>query len=128
MRRRDVIAGLGTAAALWPLGAVAQTPLPIVGFLNTGSSVSLDDRLEAFRRGLAQGGMVEGRSVVVEPHIAEGDIAKLPGMVADLVRRSPDPGHTVVGLMNHGLTITGESLDEILERVGPHIVRRVPMS
>lgn len=48
--------------------------------------------------------------------------------VADLVRRSPDPGHTVVGLMNHGLTITGESLDEILERVGPHIVRRVPMS
>ena len=48
--------------------------------------------------------------------------------VAELVRRSPDPGHAVVGLMNHGLTITGESLDEILERVGPHIVRRVPMS
>ena len=87
MRRRNVIAGLGTAAALWPLSAVAQTPLPIVGFLNTGSSASLDDRLEAFRRGLAQGGMVEGRSVVVEPHFAEGDIAKLPGMAADLVRR-----------------------------------------
>jgi len=48
--------------------------------------------------------------------------------VAELVRRSPDPGHAVVGLLNHGLTITGESLDEILERVGPHIVRRVPMS
>ena len=27
-----------------------------------------------------------------------------------------------------GLTITGESLDEILSRVGPHILRRVPMS
>ena len=48
--------------------------------------------------------------------------------VAELVRRAPDPGHAVIGLKNHGLTITGESLDEILERVGPHIVRRVPMS
>jgi len=48
--------------------------------------------------------------------------------VAQLVREAPDPGHAVVGLKNHGLTITGESLDEILERVGPHIVRQVPMS
>jgi ribulose-5-phosphate 4-epimerase/fuculose-1-phosphate aldolase len=48
--------------------------------------------------------------------------------VAELVREAPDPGHAVIGLKNHGLTITGESLDEILERVGPHIVRRVPMS
>jgi Class II Aldolase and Adducin N-terminal domain len=48
--------------------------------------------------------------------------------VAELVRRAPDPGHAVIGLKNHGLTITGESLDEILARVGPHIVRQVPMS
>jgi ribulose-5-phosphate 4-epimerase/fuculose-1-phosphate aldolase len=48
--------------------------------------------------------------------------------VAELVREAPDPGHAVIGLKNHGLTITGESLDEILERVGPHIVRQVPMS
>ena len=47
--------------------------------------------------------------------------------VADLVRQAPDPGHAVIGLRNHGLTITGHSLDEILERVGPRIVRRVPM-
>jgi ribulose-5-phosphate 4-epimerase/fuculose-1-phosphate aldolase len=48
--------------------------------------------------------------------------------VAELVRQAPDPGHAVIGLKNHGLTITGGSLDEILERVGPHIVRQVPMS
>jgi hypothetical protein len=48
--------------------------------------------------------------------------------VAELVREAPDPGHAVIGLKNHGLTITGESLDEILERVGRHIVRQVPMS
>ena len=48
--------------------------------------------------------------------------------VAGLVRDAPDPGHAVIGMKNHGVTITGSSLDEILERVGPRIVRRVPMS
>jgi len=48
--------------------------------------------------------------------------------VAALVRDAPDPGRAVIGMKNHGVTITGVSLDEILERVGPHIVRRVPMS
>jgi ribulose-5-phosphate 4-epimerase/fuculose-1-phosphate aldolase len=48
--------------------------------------------------------------------------------VADLVRLAPDPGRAVIGLRNHGLTITGHDLDEILERVGHRIVRRVPMS
>ena len=47
--------------------------------------------------------------------------------VAELVRQAPDPARAVIGLKNHGLTITGHSLDEILERVGPSIVRRVPM-
>ena len=47
--------------------------------------------------------------------------------VAELVRQAPDPARAVIGLKNHGLTITGHSLDEILERVGPRIVRRVPM-
>ena len=47
--------------------------------------------------------------------------------VADLVRRSPDPVHAVVGQRNHGLTITGESLDEIFGRVGDRITPRVPM-
>ena len=36
------------------------------------------------------------------------------------------PAHAVVGLKNHGLTITGSSLDEIFERVGPHLVRQRP--
>ncbi len=47
--------------------------------------------------------------------------------VADLVAAAPDPGHAVVGQRNHGLTITGESLDEILARVGGALVRNVPM-
>jgi len=48
--------------------------------------------------------------------------------VAELVRQAPDPSRAVIGMKNHGVTITGHSLDEILERVGPRLVRRVPMS
>jgi len=47
--------------------------------------------------------------------------------VADLVTAAPDPVHAVVGQRNHGLTLTGTSLDEILERVGGSLVRNVPM-
>ncbi len=48
--------------------------------------------------------------------------------VADLVRAAPDPGRAVLGQRNHGLTITGPSLDEIVERVGGSLVRNVPMT
>jgi ribulose-5-phosphate 4-epimerase/fuculose-1-phosphate aldolase len=52
---------------------------------------------------------------------------QLATSVADLVRRAPDPSRAVVGLRNHGLTITGHSLDEIFDRVGAKILDRVPM-
>ncbi|HKJ92775.1 MAG TPA: class II aldolase/adducin family protein [Longimicrobiales bacterium] len=48
--------------------------------------------------------------------------------VADLVRQAPDPSCAVVGQKNHGLTITGRSLDEIVERVGGRLLAQVPMS
>jgi ribulose-5-phosphate 4-epimerase/fuculose-1-phosphate aldolase len=48
--------------------------------------------------------------------------------VADLVRQAPDPSRAVVGLKNHGLTITGQSLREIFERIEGKIIAQVPMS
>lgn len=48
--------------------------------------------------------------------------------VADLVSTAPDPVRAVVGLKNHGLTLTGTSLDEILSRVSGNLVRNVPMT
>jgi len=48
--------------------------------------------------------------------------------VSDLVRNSPDPSRAVVGLKNHGLTITGHSLPEIFERIDGKILAQVPMS
>jgi ribulose-5-phosphate 4-epimerase/fuculose-1-phosphate aldolase len=52
---------------------------------------------------------------------------ELAQAVADLVRVAPDPARAVVGQRNHGLTITGPSLDEIFTRVDGRIVRKVPM-
>jgi Class II Aldolase and Adducin N-terminal domain len=48
--------------------------------------------------------------------------------VADLVAQEPDPAHAVIGLRNHGLTCTGDSLTEILDRVAPKVLRQVPMT
>jgi ribulose-5-phosphate 4-epimerase/fuculose-1-phosphate aldolase len=52
---------------------------------------------------------------------------ELAESVADLVRIAPDPSRAVVGQRNHGLTITGHSLDEIFARVDGRLVRAVPM-
>ena len=48
--------------------------------------------------------------------------------VAELVRNAPDPNRAVIGLKNHGLTITGTSLDEIFARVEGKLLRQIPMS
>ena len=52
---------------------------------------------------------------------------ELAESVAELVREAPDPSRAVVGQRNHGLTITGHSLDEIFDRIDGRIVRKVPM-
>ncbi|MCC6223160.1 MAG: class II aldolase/adducin family protein [Thermoleophilia bacterium] len=53
---------------------------------------------------------------------------ELARSVADLLAREPDPVHAVIGLRNHGITATGESLPEILDRIEPKVLRQVPMT
>jgi ribulose-5-phosphate 4-epimerase/fuculose-1-phosphate aldolase len=47
--------------------------------------------------------------------------------VAEKIRLQDDPTRAVVGLKNHGLTITGRSLDDIFERIEGKILRQIPM-
>jgi hypothetical protein len=54
--------------------------------------------------------------------------AELATSVAELLDQEPDPSHAVIGLRNHGITATGESLTEILDRIEPKVLRQVPMS
>jgi ribulose-5-phosphate 4-epimerase/fuculose-1-phosphate aldolase len=53
---------------------------------------------------------------------------ELAEAVAELVRQEPDPAHAIIGLRNHGITVTGESIDEILSRLEGKIIPQVPMS
>jgi ribulose-5-phosphate 4-epimerase/fuculose-1-phosphate aldolase len=48
--------------------------------------------------------------------------------VAELIAKEPDPAHAIIGLRNHGITATGDSLIEILDRVAPKVLRQVPMT
>ena len=52
---------------------------------------------------------------------------ELAQAVADAVRRASDASQAVVGQWRHGLTLTGESLDDIFERLGDRIQPAVPM-
>lgn len=52
---------------------------------------------------------------------------QLAETVAELVRNSSDPSRAVIGLKNHGLTITGRDLDDIFERIEGKLLTQVPM-
>jgi putative tryptophan/tyrosine transport system substrate-binding protein len=88
MRRREFIAGLGSAAA-WPLAARAQPPtVPVIGVILTQSADDdYKDITVPFLQGLKEAGHVDGQNVTVEYRYAENQMDRLPALVADFVRR-----------------------------------------
>jgi len=89
MRRREFIAGLGSAVA-WPLTARAQqrAAMPVVGWL--GAQSADDEHKNAtvpFLQGLKETGYIEGQNVAVEYRYADNQYDRLPALAGDLVRR-----------------------------------------
>ncbi len=87
MRRRAFIAGLGGAAA-WPMVANGQQPtIPLIGYVSSGTPTGFAPLVDAFRRGLNEAGIVDGRNVTMAFRWSEGQDERLPALIADLIDR-----------------------------------------
>src|SRR5438067_8141453 len=87
MERRTFLTLLGSAAS-WPLSAHAQQKaMRVVGLVDLRSPDVVAGRLDAFRLGLKDTGFVERENVAIAYRWAENQAARLPELVADLVRR-----------------------------------------
>lgn len=87
MNRNGFIPLVFAAALIFPVPLHAQQKTPVVGFLTSGSVNALNKRwVDAFRRGLATAGSVEGRNVRIEFSGADDHYDRLPGLAAEFVR------------------------------------------
>ena len=88
MRRRDFLGLAAVPLAGRPSASWAQQRAPqIVGFLHSGTLNSYRNLLISFRKGLAEGGFVEGQNLVIEYGFAEGQFERLPQLANDLIKR-----------------------------------------
>src|SRR6516225_11992682 len=88
-RRREFITLLGGAAA-WPITARAQQAIrPIIGILSPLSVTTAAQNIEAFRLGMRNLGYSEGRDITFELRFADGAVARLSELAAELVVLKP---------------------------------------
>src|SRR6185436_11159522 len=89
MRRRDFIRIVAGSAA-WPLAANAQpSNKPVIGFLSARSAKESAHLVDAFRKGLAEHGIVEGQNVIIEFSWADSNYERLPAQANSLLARQP---------------------------------------
>jgi putative ABC transport system substrate-binding protein len=87
MKRRDVLAWMGSAAA-WPITAPrawSAGPPPRIGWLKIQGPRHSPDQLKAFRDGMDALGQLEGRDYLLVERYGEDKEARLPGLAAELI-------------------------------------------
>jgi putative tryptophan/tyrosine transport system substrate-binding protein len=104
MRRREFIALLGGAAALWSHASSAQNP---GGVRRIGILLSLAEsdpegkaQLSGFTQGLAELGWIEGRNLRTEVRWGRGDVDRIRTFAKELVALQPDV------ILAHGTPVT----------------------
>jgi putative ABC transport system substrate-binding protein len=91
VNRRAFVAG-AVALLAAPLAAQAQptAKTPRIGLLDSGSLAGRAPLWEAFRQGMRELGYVESRTVTFEARGADGNVDRLAGFAAELVRLNVD--------------------------------------
>ena len=90
-RRTFVRAVGGALLAAASVPGAQPPPRPYrIALLGVSTAAAYARQVEALRRGLRERGYVEGRNLVIEFRWADGDVARLPGLAAELVRNAPD--------------------------------------
>jgi len=112
--KRPVVVVLLAGLLAWPFGARAQNPtLPVIGFLNSASPDPGARLADGFRQGLSEAGYVEGRNVTIEYRFADGQFARLPELVTDLVQ--------------HGVSLIAATGGIISARAAKSVTTTVPI-
>ncbi len=134
MRRRDLIAMFGGAAALLPLAARAQQSERAH---RIGALIAFPENhptarafVDAFVQGLQSLGWVEGKNIRTEYRFAAGDPVLFRRHAAELVGLAPDaivqslarPGGNVTGFASYDASIVGKWL-ELLKEAAPDVTR-----
>ena len=90
MRRREFLAVTGSAAAVWPLAARTQPSaavVPVVTLINARKASAAAALVAAFRKGLGQAGLTDGKDVVVEYHWLDGRYEEVAAILNEAVSR-----------------------------------------
>jgi len=90
MRRRVFLALAAGAAAAWPIVGRGQSAKTVrIGFVSPGPRGDIVS-LNGLRQGLVDRGYALGRDLQIEERYAEGNPAKLPALIADLLALGVD--------------------------------------
>ena len=92
MDRRTFLSALSASLLAAPLAAEAQPAGKVyrIGVLSADPISARAQSLEAFRQGLRELGYVEGQSLALEVHSAEGNRDRLSALASKLVVRNVD--------------------------------------
>src|SRR4029077_1830141 len=94
VRRRELIALLGGAAAAWPLSARAQQPDGVkrIGVLipYAENDVQSQAHRAVFQEALLQLGWTDGRNVRIDYRWTGGDFSRIRPLARELVELRPD--------------------------------------
>jgi putative ABC transport system substrate-binding protein len=89
MRRREFVKVI-FGSAVWPLAANAQpSDKPVIGFLSARSANESQHLVDAFRKGLAEYGIIEGQNATIDYRWADSHYERLAGQAGELLTRQP---------------------------------------